>query len=167
MNQKAVLKVLVRVPRRGGLQNEAEHAVSVKNVIPNILKSINLLSFDVDFAKDLAIIHDIKEIELEEDIVKMIMLSCSPSLLQGLDVLSRREGEKSEEHFKRVLSTQSLEVLVVKMADNLVNAKYTVTEQQWHNSHFSYSYKRDRIKYLKRAGLIEERIKELLVQMYG
>ena len=167
MDRNNVLKVLVKVPRRGGLQNEAEHAISVKNVIPTILKNINVLSFDVNFAQDLAVIHDIKEIELETDIIKMIMLSCSPSLLQGLDVLSRREGEKSEEHFNRVLSSDSLEVLAVKMADNLINAKYTVAEQQWHNSHFSYSYKRDRIKYLKRVGMIKERIMDLQIQMYG
>ena len=165
MKHNAVLKVLSKVPRRGGLQNEAEHAIAVKKLIPHLNKE--LLSFDVDFAKDLAIIHDVKEIGLEEDIVKMIMLSCTPSLLKGLDALSRKEGESSKEHFKRVLSSDSLEVLVVKMADNLVNARYTIAEQQWHDSHFSYSYKRDRIKYLYRVGMIKERIMDLQIQMYG
>lgn len=151
---KAIIAVLNQVPRRGGLQNEGTHAVEVKI---QALKCINC-SVNADTIAQLSLVHDIKEIELEGEFVKQILLNSSPEVRQGIDILTRQEGETSKEHFERVLDCNNKEVLIVKMADCLVNAKFTEKEMQWHWNTFKTSPKKQRIKYLSRVGMILEKL---------
>lgn len=160
-NMLEILTILQCVNRRGGLQSEADHVTAVRLNIIQILDKHGICKHDPVICGDLAIIHDIREIKLSNDVAKHIEGMCSPELLEGLDILSRKEGESSSAHFQRVLDSNNINALIVKWADCMANSEYTNSEKEWHNREFKYDYSLDQKKYLDRASIIISRLKNI------
>lgn len=156
-----ILTILRSIDRRGGFQDESEHVTAVRLNIIEILDKHGICNHDPVICGDLAIVHDIREIKLSNDTVKHIESMCSPELLEGLDILSRKEGESSHDHFLRVLDSGNVNVLVVKWADCMANSVYTDAEKEWHNREFKYDYSLDQKKYIDRANIIINRLKNM------
>lgn len=150
-NMLKILLTLEGVERRGGLQNEADHVTTVRENVINILDVHGICRHSPTTCGEIALVHDIREIGLPIDVVKSMEAMCSSAVLEGLDILSRREGESSQSHFQRVLDSGNVNALVVKWADCMANSVYTDAEKDWHNKEFDYSYVIDQEKYLDRA----------------
>lgn len=154
MDTFEIFNIIEEIPRRGGLQTEGYHVCRVREHLLSLFDKHGIYSHNLILAGDLAVVHDIREIGLSSDTIKYIESLCTPNILIGLDILSRKVGESSLAHFKRVLSCGDATVLAVKWADCMANAEYTEAEKDWHNKTFEYDYSIDQQKYLNRADKV-------------
>lgn len=70
-----------------------------------------------------------------------------------LEILTRREGESSEEHFNRVLGCGVIEVLYGKLADSTDNAEWSDEDKLWNPE-----WEREQAKYIARNKLLKYQI---------
>lgn len=160
LNTKAVVNVLNYIPRRGGLQTEGEYAVKVLLEVKKLISDSSNLNNKL--VHELALVHNVKEVVNDGDLIKQILLNCNQKTWVGLSVLTRQEEETPKQHLNRILECNVKEILYVAMASCLVNSKYTKAEALWHDKNFPTSFKKERIKYLTMVGKIMEKLNSLI-----
>lgn len=161
MDINTIFKKIQEIPRRGGNQTEGFHVICVRTKLIDLIQNHGIYPDNPSIAGDIAIVHDIREIGLPKDVVKSMETLCTPEVLEGLDILSRKEGESSTAHFERVLASGNKDAIAVKWADCMANAEYTDAEAKWHDEYFEYSYAIDQEKYLDRANQLLDVLKSM------
>lgn len=130
--------------RRGGHQTLLLHFHDVERRF-NELVGPDIINWH-SFWSTMAFCHD----ALEEGLININDYT-DAGIREVLDILTRREGETSQQHEDRKLSSSMPEIAAIVFADAMSNAQYTAEERKWTDEHHE-PYPVARSKYLRRAS---------------
>ena len=108
-------------------------------------------------------LHDVLEVGVEvrpSYLEKVFALT--PEEMEVITILTRRNGERSQEHYERVLNSGNLIALQIKYCDNIDNAHMEYEDIQWYKEVARCNYSEESDKYRLRSRQVFEKIKEIL-----
>ncbi len=110
----------------------------------------------------LGLVHDIFEVNPTYTVEQVkSQFHLSDASLVSLDLLTRLSGETSEEHFQRVLTSNNLPALLVKLADCLDNSDFKPEDYFFTVDVLGLDPNKEITKYIDRSKLVLKAIENL------
>lgn len=141
-----IINTLSKFPRRSGLQTEATLAYRTMQKASDLTFGESVNSNNIVM---LALLHNINNITgIDESSISFCTTQLSNDIKNNLKLFTIGENESSENVFERIICSVDLEVLYVYLASCYIKT-------------YGYTYNKERIKWLTRAGKVIEAINEL------
>ena len=108
-------------------------------------------------------LHDVLEVGVEiRPAYLEKVFTLTPEEMEVITILTRRNGERSQEHFERVLNSGNLIALQIKYCDCVDNAHMEYEDIQWYKDVARCNYSEESDKYRLRSRRVFAEIKKIL-----
>lgn len=147
------LEIISKVIEIYGSVLRREREPYVAHVI-RVANGVKKVGFS-DRAILLSLLHDAVELDVSLDSL-IISFNLNEKEVKTLKVLTREYGEKSHEHFDRIIKSKDVVAQVIKYFDNLDNSIFTLEDHSFTRDKLLLDPEYEIEKYKTRANILKD-----------